>query len=151
MIENGNAPDRPVPDPAARPRVVDAAYWLWMLAAGVLIVLALLSLTTSSAAVRERFASADPGHFDAMMTLLRVTGGVWLFAAVVVGLLAGPVRAGHARLRPVLVGWSVVVAVGLLVQVATGLATVVWLPVPVLLLIAAALAYRSSANMWFRP
>ncbi|MDG3009925.1 hypothetical protein G4X40_07170 [Rhodococcus sp. D2-41] len=140
-----------MPDPAARPRVVEAAYWLWMLAAGLLIVLALLSLTTSSDAVRERFASADAGHVDALVTLLRVSGGVWLFAAVVVGLLAGPVRAGHARLRPVLVGWSVVVAVLLLVQVATGLTTAVLLPVPVLLLIAAVLAYRSSANIWFRP
>jgi uncharacterized membrane protein HdeD (DUF308 family) len=70
--------------PAGRPRTVDAAFWLWLVAAVLLIVGGLLTATVSI-----------PG-FPAMF---RIAGGIFAVVGVAMAVLAGRARAQDVRSR----------------------------------------------------
>ncbi|TXG91965.1 hypothetical protein DW322_19510 [Rhodococcus rhodnii] len=133
-----------------RPRIVDAAYAVWLLSTLVLVVQGLVGATTSGETLRDQLVAGgvdDPGAFT---VAVRIAGVVAVVVGLVIGALAGPVRAGHRGFRPVAVGISVVYAAAAFVAVAVGFATVIWLLAPILLLVAVALATMPPARRWYR-
>ncbi|MDJ0392093.1 hypothetical protein QMK17_01945 [Rhodococcus sp. G-MC3] len=137
--------------PEKRPRVVTAAYALWLVAAILLILVALVVLTVPLAQLRtalEGQGSTGP-DIDSYLSTIRVVGVVCGVFGLALGLLAGPMRAGHARMRRILVAASVLVAV-LLMFVVFGLMLFQELLLVVLVLLAASvLVYRPGARGWF--
>ena len=134
-----------------RPRTVTAAYWIWIVCAAVLVLFGLLAATASADAIRERLTDqhVSPDNIDAFMQLLRVSGIISLIVGLAIGLLAGPVRAGDERFRRALVALSAVFALIQIGAVIMGLSPGILLIVPILLLVAAMLAYRPASNDWF--
>lgn len=136
---------------SSRPRAVSVAYWLWLVAAVLLVLFGLLAVTTSSDEIRRQFVENgnDPASVDSFVLLLRGIGVGSLVVGIVVGLLAGPVRTGDPRFRRALVTLSGVFALLSMATVLLGLTPGVLLIVPILLVIAAVLVYRPGARDWF--
>ncbi|NLU84125.1 hypothetical protein [Rhodococcus sp. HNM0569] len=107
----------------------------WLAASFTSIVVGLLALTTT--ALPDGTAP------------LRVTGAVSLVFGLVVGVLAGPVRAGHASVRRMLLWISLAGAVVGFTAVLGGFASSLLLIAPVLVLVATVCAYRPAARQWF--
>nr|WP_296774676.1 hypothetical protein [Rhodococcus sp. (in: high G+C Gram-positive bacteria)] len=134
-----------------RPRVVTVAYALWLVAAILLILVALVVLTVPVAQLRTALEDqgSSASDIDAYLSTIRVVGVVCGVFGLALGLLSGPMRAGHARVRRILVVASVVVAV-LLLFVVFGLMLFQELLLVVLVLLAASvLVYRPGAREWF--
>ncbi|MFC7449316.1 hypothetical protein [Rhodococcus daqingensis] len=138
-------------DAQTRPRSVDAAYWLWLVCAALLVLFGLLALTSPGTAIREQLVErgANPDSVDAFIVLLRGSGAVALLTGLGVGLMAGPTRAGDPRFRRAVVALSVVFGVLQLGLMAIGLGQAPVLVVAVLALVASALVYLRSAAEWF--
>lgn len=134
-----------------RPRPVEVAYWLWLACAALLVLLGLLALTASGAAVREQLVSggADAANVDALVTLLRGSGGLALAVGVGIGFLAGPVRAGDRRFRRAVVTLSVVYTAVQVLAMAVGVGQLPTLLVSLGAVTASGLVYQRSAAGWF--
>lgn len=117
-----------------RPRLVTAAFWLWLLAA-IGLILTGLTLILSPAAI--------PGFF-------RGAGALWVFSGLAVGFFAGRTRLGDARFRRAAVALSVALVLLLAVfsLMSRGL---LWLVIMILLLVASTLILRPVAASWFDP
>lgn len=135
----------------SRPRTVEVAYWLWLACAALLVLVGLLSLTASGDAVREQLIAGgvDPGDVDALVTLLRGSGGLAAAVGLGIGFLAGPVRAGHAGFRRAAVTLSGVYAAIQVLSVAVGVGQVPTLLIAVGMVVAAVLVYLPSGRDWF--
>ena len=121
-----------VPAPASRPRIVDAVFWLWLLAAISLVLLGMLMAFTR-------------GNLP---TLFRGAGILFAVAGLALGYLAGRTRAGNAGLRRAGVGLSLALVVLLaLFTLMTG--GVLWLIPMILTMVGAVLIMRPSAQDWF--
>jgi peptidoglycan/LPS O-acetylase OafA/YrhL len=121
----------PVP---ARPRIVEAVFWLWLLAAISLVVLGMLLA----------FAHGE------LPPVFRGAGILFAIAGLALGFLAGRTRAGHARLRRAAVGLALALVVLLaLFTLMTG--GVLWLIPMILTMVGAVLIMRPSAQGWFHP
>lgn len=134
-----------------RPRVVTVAYVLWLTAAVLLILVALLTLTVPVDQLRTALESqgATSTDIDSYLSTIRIFGVVSAGFGLALGFLAGPVRAGIARFRAILVVVSLVAAL-LLLLVVFGLVLFQELLVVALVLLAAcALVYRPSAREWY--
>ena len=119
----------PVP---ARPRVVEAVFWLWLLAAISLVVLGtLMALTRGN-----------------LPPVYRGAGVLFAAAGLGLGYLAGRTRAGNARMRRAGVGLALALVVLLaLFTLMTG--GVLWLIPMILTMVGAVLVMRPSAQDWF--
>ncbi len=118
----------------SRPRVVDAAFWVWVLAA-VALVLAGLLLALARADVPIAY---------------RGFGAVFAAAGLGLAYLARQTRSGDARFRRAAVTLSFTLAVLLvLFTLMLGQAGLVWLLAIALLVTAAVLVTRPSAQSWF--
>lgn len=121
-----------VPAPASRPRIVEAVFWLWLVAAISLVLLGLLMALTRGS----------------LPTVFRGAGIIFAVAGLALGYLAGRTRAGHARLRRAAVGLSLALVVLLaLFTLMTG--GILWLIPMILTMIGAVLVMRPSAQDWF--
>jgi hypothetical protein len=119
----------PVP---ARPRIVDAVFWLWLLAAISLVVLGMLMTLTRG--------NLPP--------VFRGAGVLFAVAGLALGYLAGRTRAGHTRMRRAAVGLALALVVLLaLFTLMTG--GVLWLIPMILTMVGAVLIMRPSAQGWF--
>ena len=119
----------PVPE---RPRIVDAVFWLWLLAAVSLVVLGMLMALTRG--------NLPP--------VFRGAGILFAVAGLALGYLAGRTRAGHARMRRAAVGLALALVVLLaLFTLMTG--GVLWLIPMILTMVGAVLIMRPSAQDWF--
>ena len=132
-----------------RPATVNAAYWLWLVAAVASIVLCMLALTLPSDSIRESFTSSGStdADVDSFLTVFRGFGVIFGVVGIGVGLMSGPVRAGDRRWRRALVALSAVAA--LLFVVGALVFSVAPLAVSLLLIVASVLAYRPSSREWF--
>lgn len=128
------------------PRVVSAAYWIWVLCAAVMVLVGLVALTTSSAAIQARVDS----DADSFVWLLRAVGGVTVLFGLGIGFLAAPVRAGNVRVRAVEVVLSSAFALSAIALAVTGIIAPVFLVLPLLLVVADVLVFREGARDWFR-
>ncbi|OBB01320.1 hypothetical protein A5662_13895 [Mycobacteriaceae bacterium 1482268.1] len=118
--------------PSPRPRTVNAAFWCWVAAAMSLVLLGLLMALTR-------------GNLPAVF---RGAGVIFAVAGLALGYLAGPTRAGKARLRRAGVGLAL--ALGLLLAVFTLMTGgVLWLIPMILTIVGAVLIMRPSAQDWF--
>jgi hypothetical protein len=119
----------PVP---VRPRIVDAVFWLWLLAAVSLVVLGMLMALTRG--------NLPP--------VFRGAGILFAVAGLALGYLAGRTRAGHAQMRRAAVGLALALVVLLaLFTLMTG--GVLWLIPMILTMVGAVLIMRPSAQDWF--
>ncbi|MCV7177281.1 hypothetical protein [Mycolicibacterium sphagni] len=117
-----------------RPRVVSIAIWCW-LAAAILLILGGLLLVFSQ---------------DHVPIFFRGAGALWIVSGALLSYLTGRARGGDSRFRRAAVALSVALAVLLaLFSVMTN--GLVWLLVLVLVIIAAALVLRPSAQQWYTP
>lgn len=134
-----------------RPRVVTIAYALWLVAAVLLILVALITLTVPVDQLRSSLDSqgASAEDIDSYLSTIRVVGVVSALLGLALGFLSGPVRAGHPRFRRLLVILSSVVAVLLLLVVFALSLFQELLLVVLVLVVASALVYRPSARSWF--
>lgn len=131
--------------------MVTIAYTLWLVAAVLLILVALLTLTFPVDQLRTSLAGqgATASEIDSYLSMIRVVGVVSGLLGLVLGFLAGPVRAGHARLRRGLVIVSLVVALLLAAVVFVLVLFQELLAVALVLVVACVLVYRPSAREWF--
>ena len=129
-----------------RPTAVEAAFWLWIASAFLLILFGLINVTSASYSLREQFTDqgVSAGNIDIYVTFVRVSGLVLLL-----GGLAGPTRAGRALCRRILVIVSGVFAVLQIALVVAGISTVLALVVPVMLICACVAIYRDTTRSWF--
>lgn len=128
-----------------RPRVVSAAYWLWLISAVLLIAVCLIALTLPADQIRASFSSEAQGN--SFLTVFRGLGVMSGVVGLAVGLMSSHVRGGDRRFRRALVTLSGVAAVLLIFA---GLVfPLVPLVIAVALVVAAVLAYRPSAREWF--
>ncbi|CCQ15148.1 putative uncharacterized protein [Rhodococcus sp. AW25M09] len=132
--------------PIVRPRVVSAAYWLWLASAVLLIVICMIALTLPADQIRASFSSAEQG--DSFLTVFRGLGVISGLVGLAVGLMSSHVRGGDRRFRRALVSLSGAAAMMLIFA---GLVfPFVPLVITVGLIIAAVLVYRPSAREWFQ-
>lgn len=134
-----------------RPRIVEVAFWSWLVAAVSLIVGGLLAVTTGFATIRDRVAaSVTDDQIHSFLNLYRGTGAIAIVAGMAVGYLAGRTRRGDKRFHRASVALSLALVV-LLVACALLLGFILPLtPLAVLaLIVAAVLATRGSASAWF--
>ena len=122
----------PLPLPSSRPRIVDTAFWIWLVASITLVVLGLLMGLS-----RDNI----PAYF-------RGAGALFAVAGLALGFLAGRTRAGHAKWRRAAAGLSfAVVALLALFTLTSGGA--LWLIPMVLTMVGGVLIMRPSAQDWF--
>ncbi|MDZ7911134.1 MAG: hypothetical protein U5O16_04785 [Rhodococcus sp. (in: high G+C Gram-positive bacteria)] len=134
-----------------RPTAVEAAFWLWIASAFLLILFGLINVTSASYSLREQFTDqgVSAGNIDIYVTFVRVSGLVLLLTGLVIGGLAGPTRAGKPLCRRILVIVSGVFAVLQIALVVAGISTVLALVVPVMLICACIAIYRDTTRSWF--
>ena len=82
-----------------RPTAVEAAFWLWIASAFLLILFGLINVTSASYSLREQFTDqgVSAGNIDIYVTFVRVSGLVLLLTGLAIGGLAGP----HSRRKGV--------------------------------------------------
>ena len=121
--------DSPAPP---RPRVVEVAFWLLVVAALALITTGLVVVFSSSPL---------PPFFRGAGVLFAVAGAALAF-------VAGRTRGGDARFRSATIGLALalVVLLALFSLFSRGLA---WLLIMVVLMVAAILLLRPAAHDWF--
>jgi hypothetical protein len=119
----------PVP---ARPRIVEAVFWLWLVAAISLVVLGMLMALTRG--------NLPPVY--------RGAGILFAVAGLGLGYLAGRTRTGNARMRRAGVGlaFALVVLLALFTLMTGG---VLWLIPMILTMVGAVLVMRPAAQDWF--
>jgi hypothetical protein len=117
--------------PQARPQVVTAAFWCWVIAALLLILFGMLSLTQAN-----------------LIAFGRGAGTLFAVAGVALAFLAGRARVGHAGFRRAAVALALAMAV-LLAVYALMSHGVLWLIPMVLAMVGAVLMVRPSAQAWF--
>jgi hypothetical protein len=113
-----------------RPRIVDVAFWAWLVASAVLVFLGVLGA-----------ASNAP-------VFIRGAGVILVIAGLAIGFVGGRTRRGDKRFRRAAVALSMTLAV-LVVVFAMIEGGIIWL-VPIISLWTGAFAItRPEANKWF--
>ncbi len=133
------------------PRIVQVAFWCWVLAAVFLVLGGVLSVTTGFGTLRERFpSSVTDDQIRSFLTFYRATGVVCIVLGLVVAYLAARIRNGDKRFRRAGIALSFA-AVVLLLACAVLLRIVLPLiPLTLIALIAAPVAAtRDKATAWF--
>jgi peptidoglycan/LPS O-acetylase OafA/YrhL len=122
----------PSPPPSNRPRVVEAAFWVWLLASVVMVLFGALMATTQ----------------DTLPALFRGAGLVFALAGLGLGYITGRVRSRHAAFRraAVALALAVVVVLAVFSLMTRGL---VWPLIMILAMVGAILMMRPSAQHWF--
>lgn len=114
----------------SRPRIVQVAFWCWLLAAVALVLLGLLIATSTA-----------PGFF-------RGAGVIFAVASLGLAYVAGRMRRGDSRFRRAAVALAMALVV-LLVLFAIQVHGLGWALVAALILAGAIAATRDKATAWF--
>jgi uncharacterized membrane protein len=133
-----------------RPGIVDAAFWCWMVAAGVLILGGLLAVVTTSDTFRETAPGVSDAQIRSILTLYRGSGAICVAMGLAIGYPAWRTRRGDKRFRRATIALSVATVV-LLVVFAVLLGYLPYLaPLSAVgLIVAPVLATRHKASAWF--
>jgi hypothetical protein len=115
-----------------RPRIVDVAFWLWILSSVLLVLLGVLLLLTG-------------GNVPA---LLRGAGALFALAGLALGYLSGRAHRGHPAFRRAAVGLALALVV-LLALFALMVGGFLWLIPMISAMVGALLIMRPSAQSWF--
>lgn len=122
----------PLPVPSNRPRLVDAAFWVWLLAAVMLVAFGLL-LATSGGNVAVFY---------------RGFGILFALAGCALGFAAGRIRNGHRGFRRAAIGLSLGL-VALLALFSLSTRGLVWLLIMIAVMVAVVLVTRPAAQAWY--
>ncbi|BAX99446.1 hypothetical protein MSTE_04152 [Mycobacteroides stephanolepidis] len=137
-------PDRP------RPRIVDVAFWFWVVSSAALFLNGLAGVTQSYDAVR---AAAKPELTDAdvrnLVTYFRAWGVLCILLAAGIAFLAGRTRRGDKRYRRALITLSVVSVLGAIAMAGSGSVGPLLLIAALSLIVANVLIIRPTAQNWF--
>jgi uncharacterized membrane protein len=133
-----------------RPGLVDAAFWCWMAAAGVLILGGLLAVITTSDNFREATPGVSEEQIRSILILYRGSGAICVALGLAFGYTAWRTRRGDKRFRRATIALSVATVV-LLVVFAILLGYLPYLaPLSAIgLIVAPVLATRHKASAWF--
>lgn len=133
--------------PAKRPRIVDAAFWTWIVAAVLLLVSGFSALTVSAGQFQD-FFQVDEQQASTLVAFNRGIGVLCVLIGLGIGYVAGKIRNGDRRFRRAGVALSAVAAI-LLAGVARLVPTVV-LPVALLALVVGLLLIcLPKARAWY--
>ncbi|MGH3725640.1 MAG: hypothetical protein ACRDUS_16145 [Mycobacterium sp.] len=133
-----------------RPRIVDVAFWFWVLSAAALFLNGLAGVAQRYDAVR---AAAKPELTDEQVrnfvTYFRALGVLCILLAIGIAFLAGRTRRGDKRFRRALIALSAVAVLGAIVMAASGSVTWLLLIAALSLILANVLIIRPTAQAWF--
>jgi len=139
------------PTPQSRPRVVDLAFWSFVVAAVIMIVGGLMASTATYDIARAAIPqSMSDDQVRSYLTIYRGTGIGAVVAAVALAFLAGRARRGDARFRRATLGLALAtfVVIGLL-AIGAGVAQPIILLGLFPLLIGVLLSVQPSARLWY--
>ena len=122
----------PPPQPSSRPRIVEIAFWLWLLSSVLLIVFGTLLLLST----------------DDVPPVLRGGGALFAVAGVGLAFLGGRARVGHAAFRraTVALALALIASLALFMLMFGGL---LW-AIPMLsAMVGTVLMMRPSSQAWF--
>ena len=124
----------PMPVPSSRPRIVDAAFWLWLISSILLVSFGMLLA----------FSQNNPP------TLVRGAGALFAVSGLALGYLAGRARMGDAGFRRAAVGLALALVLLLAVfsLMSRGL---IWPLIMIVTMLGEVLIMRPSAQDWFDP
>jgi hypothetical protein len=122
----------PLPVPSSRPRIVDLAFWIWLVSSIMLVLFGLL-------------LALSPSNVP---TFFRGAGVLFVLAGLALGYLAGRTRRGHAPFRRAAVGLALAL-VALLALFSLMSKGLIWLLIMILTMVGAVLIMRPSAQDWF--
>lgn len=137
------------PEPSARPRIVDIAFWLWVAAAMLLFFNGVAGVVVSSGAVRSRRTDLTDEQVHNLVTYFRAWGVLCIAVAVAIAFLANGTRRGDKRFRRALLALSITSVLGAIVMTGMGSVGPLLLAVAVSLIVASVLIVRPTAQDWF--
>ncbi|MGH3955127.1 hypothetical protein [Mycobacteroides salmoniphilum] len=133
-----------------RPRIVDVAFWFWVVSAAALFLNGLAGVTQRFDAVR---AAAKHELTDAdirnLVTYFRAWGVLCILLAAGIAFLAGRTRQGDKRCRRALIALSLVSVLGAIAMASTGSVGPLLLVAALSLIVANVLIIRPTAQNWF--
>ncbi|QCH25526.1 hypothetical protein [Mycobacteroides salmoniphilum] len=133
-----------------RPRIVDVAFWFWVVSSAALFLNGLAGVTQRFDAVR---AAAKPELTDAeirnLVTYFRAWGVLCILLAAGIAFLAGRTRQGDKRYRRALIALSLVSVLGAIAMASTGSVGPLLLVAALSLVVANVLIIRPTAQNWF--
>ncbi|AKC40330.1 Uncharacterised protein [Mycolicibacterium phlei] len=133
-----------------RPRIVDVAFWFWVVSSAALFLNGLAGVTQRYDAVR---AAAKPDLTDAdvrnLVTYFRAWGVLCILLAAGIAFLAGRTRQGDKRYRRALITLSVVSVLGAIAMASSGSVGPLLLIAALSLIVANVLIIRPTAQSWF--
>jgi len=134
----------------SRPRIVDVAFWFWVVSAAALFLNGLAGVTQRYDAVR---AAAKPALTDGdvrnLVTYFRAWGVLCIVLAVGIAFLAGRTRRGDKRYRRALIALSLVSVLGAIAMASSGSVGPLLLIAALSLIVANVLIIRPTAQEWF--
>jgi hypothetical protein len=122
----------PLPVPSHRPRLVDAAFWVWLVSAIMLVAFGLL-LATSGGNIA---------------LLYRGFGILFALAGFALGFAAGKIRNGYRGFRRAAIGLSLGLVV-LLALFSLSTRGLVWLLIMIAVIVGVVLVTRPAAQAWY--
>ncbi|OHU79681.1 MULTISPECIES: hypothetical protein [Mycobacteriaceae] len=133
-----------------RPRIVDVAFWFWVVSSAALFLNGLAGVTQRFDAVR---AAAKPELTDAeirnLVTYFRAWGVLCIVLAAGIAFLAGRTRQGDKRYRRALIALSLVSVLGAIAMASSGSVGPLLLIAALSLIVANVLIIRPTAQNWF--
>jgi hypothetical protein len=133
-----------------RPRIVDVAFWFWVVSSAALFLNGLAGVTQRYDAVR---AAAKPELTDAdvrdLVSYFRAWGVLCILLAAGIAFLAGRTRQGDKRYRRALIALSLVSVLGAIAMASTGSVGPLLLVAALSLIVANVLIIRPTAQSWF--
>lgn len=133
-----------------RPRIVDVAFWFWVVAAAALFLNGVAGVTQRYDVVR---AAAKPELSDEyvrnLVTYFRAWGVLCILLAVGIAFLARRTRQGDKRYRRALIALSLVSVLGAIAMATSRSVGPLLLIAALALIVANVLIIRPSAQDWF--
>ncbi|MBB4852841.1 putative membrane protein [Mycobacteroides chelonae] len=132
-----------------RPRIVDVAFWFWVVAAAALFLNGLAGVLTGFDMARAAKPSFTDDQVRDLVTFSRGWGALCILLAAGIAFLAGRTRQGDTRYRRALITLSVVSVLGAIALATSGSVGPVLLIAALSLIVANVLIIRPTAQNWF--
>ncbi|NGX09545.1 hypothetical protein [Mycobacteroides franklinii] len=132
-----------------RPRIVDVAFWFWVVSAAALFLNGLAGVLTGFDMARAAKPSLTDGQVRDLVTFSRGWGALCIVLAVGIAFLAGRTRRGDKRYRRALIALSLVSVLGAIAMASSGSVGPVLLIAALSLIVANVLIIRPTAQEWF--
>lgn len=132
-----------------RPRIVDVAFWFWVVSAAALFLNGLAGVLTGFDMARAAKPSLTDGQVRDLVTFSRGWGALCIVLAVGIAFLAGRTRQGDKRYRRALIALSLVSVLGAIAMASSGSVGPVLLIAALSLIVANVLIIRPTAQEWF--